>query len=81
MKYLSKIVILVIFFSIQINLPAKADDLNKTYKQLNFFGKVFEKVKKNYVDEVADEKLIESAINGMLQSLDPHSGYLNEKNF
>ncbi|MAR78779.1 MAG: peptidase S41 [Rhodospirillaceae bacterium] len=81
MKYLSKIVILVIFFSIQINLPAKAEDLKKTYKQLDFFGKVFEKVKKNYVDEVTDEKLIESAINGMLQSLDPHSGYLNEKNF
>ena len=81
MKYLSKIIIVVIFFSTQINLPTKAEDLDKAYKQLDFFGKVFEKVKKNYVDEVTDEKLIESAINGMLQSLDPHSGYLNEKNF
>ena len=81
MKYLIKYAFLIVLFSIQVNIVAQATELEKTYKQLDFFGKVFDKVKKNYVDEVSDEKLMEAAINGMLQSLDPHSGYLNEKNF
>lgn len=53
----------------------------KTYELLNLFGDVFERVKSDYVEEVKDEQLIESAINGMLTALDPHSGYLNEKSF
>ncbi|MBV8775715.1 MAG: PDZ domain-containing protein, partial [Alphaproteobacteria bacterium] len=53
----------------------------ETYKELNLFGDVFEKVRSNYVDEVTDDTLIEGAINGMLTSLDPHSNYLNAKNF
>ena len=52
-----------------------------TYRQLNLFGEVFERVRVDYVEEVSDAKLIESAINGMLTSLDPHSSFLNEKNF
>ncbi len=81
MKNLIKYIVLIFVFTVQFNAKAYANDLEKTYEQLNFFGKVFEKVKKNYVDDVSDEKLMEAAINGMLQSLDPHSGYLNEKNF
>ena len=50
-------------------------------KQLNLFGDVFELVRADYVDDVTDETLIEGAINGMLTSLDPHSSYLNAKNF
>ena len=52
-----------------------------TYRQLNLFGDVFERVRADYVEKVADEKLIESAINGMLTSLDPHSSYMDAKNF
>ena len=52
-----------------------------TYKELNLFGDVFEKVRSEYVDDVSDDTLIEGAINGMLTSLDPHSNYLNAKNF
>jgi len=52
-----------------------------TYRQLNLFGDVFERVRADYVTEVSDEKLIESAINGMLSSLDPHSSYMNAKSF
>ena len=52
-----------------------------TYKQLNLFGDVFERIRSQYVKEVKDEELIEAAINGMLASLDPHSSYLNPKNF
>ena len=60
--------------------PAKQDPA-ETYRQLNLFGDVFERVRAQYVDEVPDEKLIEYAINGMLSSLDPHSAYLDEKDF
>ena len=52
-----------------------------TYEQLNLFGDVFERVRSSYVEPVTDDKLIESAINGMLSSLDPHSSYMNAKDF
>ena len=51
-----------------------------TYRQLSLFGDVFERVRSDYVEKPDDAKLIESAINGMLQSLDPHSSYMDEKN-
>lgn len=54
---------------------------SNTYQQLNLFGDVFERVRAKYVDEVSDEKLIQHAINGMLMNLDPHSSYLDEKEF
>jgi carboxyl-terminal processing protease len=52
-----------------------------TYRQLNLFGDVFEKIRSDYVDKPEDSKLIESAINGMLTSLDPHSSYMDAKSF
>lgn len=54
---------------------------SNTYQQLNLFGDVFERVRAKYVDEISDEKLIQYAINGMLMNLDPHSSYLDEKEF
>lgn len=54
---------------------------SETYRQLNLFGDVFERVKEQYVDEVPDETMIKNALNGMLTSLDPHSSYLDEKDF
>ncbi|HCI46921.1 MAG TPA: peptidase S41 [Rhodospirillaceae bacterium] len=53
----------------------------ETYQQLTLFGDVLERVRAEYVTELTDKELIEAAINGMLTSLDPHSGYLNEANF
>jgi carboxyl-terminal processing protease len=52
-----------------------------TFRQLKLFGDVFERVRAEYVEEVTDETLIESAINGMLTALDPHSGYLDAKKY
>ncbi|HBZ43453.1 MAG TPA: peptidase S41 [Maritimibacter sp.] len=46
------------------------------YQQLDLFGDVFERIRGQYVEEVDESDLIEAAINGMLQSLDPHSSYL-----
>src|SRR5215467_10042661 len=48
-----------------------------TYRTLNLFGDVFEVVRSAYVEKPDDSKLVESAINGMLAGLDPHSGYMN----
>ena len=54
---------------------------SETYRQLNLFGDVFERVRAEYVEDVTDEELIEAAIRGMLTSLDPHSSYLSPENF
>ena len=53
----------------------------ETYRQLNLFGDVFEKVRSDYVEKPDEQKLIEAAINGMLTSLDPHSSYMDAKSF
>jgi carboxyl-terminal processing protease len=52
-----------------------------TYKQLNLFGDVFERVRADYVEKPEDGKLVEYAINGMLSSLDPHSSYMDGKSY
>src|SRR3954452_16887350 len=52
-----------------------------TYRQLNLFGDVFERVRSDYVEKPDDGKLVESAINGMLQGLDPASSYMDPKSF
>lgn len=58
-------------------LVAQEQDRNRSvYQQLDLFGDVFERIRANYVEDVDPAALIEAAINGMLTSLDPHSGYL-----
>src|SRR5256886_294456 len=52
-----------------------------SYRQLSLFGDVFERVRADYVEKPDDSKLIESAINGMLAGLDPHSSYMDTKSF
>jgi carboxyl-terminal processing protease len=54
---------------------------SEIYKQLDLFGEVLERVRADYVEEPDDSELIESAINGMLTALDPHSAYLNPQHF
>ncbi len=51
------------------------------YRQLDLFGDVLERVRSDYVDKPNDQQLIETAINGMLSALDPHSAYLSAKSF
>ena len=59
---------------------AQTEDAD-TYELLNLFGEVMERAKVSYVEDVSDKKLIESAINGMLSSLDPHSSFLDDQSF
>jgi carboxyl-terminal processing protease len=54
---------------------------SNTYRELNLFGNVFERVRADYVEKPDDSKLVESAINGMLAGLDPHSGYMSPSSF
>ena len=76
--------IALLFFSILFvslgNVSAQ-NNRQETYKQLNLFGDVFQRVQEQYVEEITDKELIESAISGMLQSLDPHSSYLSPESY
>src|SRR5271165_4167479 len=60
---------------------ARAQAATADYRALSLFGEVLERVRANYVEKPDDGKLIESAINGMLAGLDPHSSYLDSKSF
>jgi carboxyl-terminal processing protease len=60
---------------------AAQGNTSETYRQLNLFGEVFERVRADYVEEISDRKLIEDAINGMLSTLDPHSSFMNARAF
>src|SRR5258708_3226225 len=71
----------VAFLVIPSATPQTAKSNSDTYRQLNLFAEVFERVRSDHFEEAGDETLVESAINGMLSSLDPHSSYLNNKNY
>ena len=77
-KSLTKILICLLF-SATTSLSAEND--NKVYEQLNVFGEAFDRINEMYVEEVDVERLIQSAINGMLNSLDPHSGFLPPRSY
>ena len=64
-----------------MSMSAPQGNTSETYRQLNLFGEVFERVRSDYVEDVTDKKLIEDAINGMLSALDPHSSYMNARAF
>jgi carboxyl-terminal processing protease len=87
--YSNKKFVFVIIFSLFVttlgflpnNVSKAQSNRQETYKQLNLFGDVFQRVQEQYVEEVTDKELIESAISGMLQSLDPHSSYLSAESY
>jgi carboxyl-terminal processing protease len=54
---------------------------DQTYRYLNLFGDVFERIRSDYVDKPDEKQLVEGAIQGMLSSLDPHSAYLDPKQY
>ncbi len=73
--------ILPITFDFQSAMAEEAEDRKIVYEQLNLFGEVFDRVRSKYVESVDTKDLIRAAINGMLSSLDPHSGYLAPESF
>jgi carboxyl-terminal processing protease len=66
---------LLIFISSQSSFA----DTKETYRQLSIFNEVYNRVKNQYVEELTDKELVEKALNGMLQALDPHSSFMNEE--
>ncbi len=72
-------VIIILLSILVFPVSTKSQEDKNVYKYLNLFGEAFEKIKNNYVEEVPVKKLIESAIEGMLGSLDPHSTFLNDE--
>jgi carboxyl-terminal processing protease len=75
-KYLS-LLFLFYFFFIEIVVSAE----NDVYKKIDLFGEVLEKINKEYVDEINQSESMDSAINGLLQSLDPYSAYMSPEAF
>src|SRR3984957_2578027 len=65
----------------RLTMGASAAGAADTYRQLNLFGDIFEMVRSHYVEKPDDSKLVEGAINGMLNGLDPHSSYMDPKSF
>ena len=67
--------VVICLFLLPVRYAGTTD--TETYRQLNMFGDIFERVRAEYVEEVEDAALIEAAIQGMLSSLDPHSTFLS----
>ena len=72
------ILLIIILFNLNYTFSYSNNDL---YDKIDLFGEVFEKVKKDYVDEVNQSEMMDSAINGVLQSLDPYSAYMSPEIF
>ena len=72
----------ILIFLFAFHTPSSfADTTKETYRQLSIFNEVYNRVKNQYVEELTDKELVEKALNGMLQALDPHSSYMNEEVF
>ena len=80
MKIKFKIFFLYIFFLISPYIVHAIDKGITEYDYLKFLGESIEKIKTDYVEHVENKEIVESALNGILSSLDPHSSFLNAKN-
>ena len=58
-----------------------SDEKDDPYVLMELFGAAYQVIKQDYVEETTDRKLVENAINGMLSSLDPHSGFMNQSDY
>ena len=76
---MKKIISLIILF-LNLNLTNSYSS-NELYEKIDLFGEVLEKIKKDYVDDVNQSEMMDSAINGVLQSLDPYSAYMSPELF
>ena len=76
------IVIIIIIFNILISVNyLHSRNSSELYKKIDLFSEVLETIKKEYVDEIDQAEIMDSAINGVLQSLDPYSAYMSPKSF
>jgi len=76
-----KILIAISTIFIFFHSSVYSQNLDKLYDKIDLFSEVLEKINNEYVDEVDQSEIMDSAINGLLQSLDPYSGYMDPKIF
>jgi len=74
-------ILFIIFFSILLLNKSFSNNEDDVYKKIDLFGEVLDKINKEYVEEVNQNEIMDSAINGVLQSLDPYSAYMSPKMF
>ena len=78
MKKITLIIISLLFINLS---KSQSENSEKLYQKIDLFGEVLEKIKKEYVNDVDQSKIMDSAINGVLQSLDPYSSYMSPELF
>jgi len=81
---MKKINIIITFFLLNIFISISyvySKNSNELYEKIDLFGEVLETIKQEYVDEINQVEIMDSAINGLLQSLDPYSAYMSPKSF
>ena len=76
-----KIFIIILFLFLFHNRYAFPENSDELYQKIDLFSEVLEKIKKDYVDDVDQAEVMDAAINGVLQSLDPYSAYMNQEMF
>ena len=77
-KYILNITVIILF---SISGLAKAENIDKLYEKIDLFSEVLDKVNNEYVEDIDQVEAMDSAINGLLQSLDPYSAYMNPETF
>ena len=75
------VLIIVIIILTNVFGTAFSQNMDKMYEKIDLFSEVLEKVQDEYVDEINQAEVMDSAINGVLQSLDPYSAYMSPKSF
>ena len=80
-NYFSYILVVAAIILLNISSKVYSQNTDKLYEKIDLFSEVLEKIQDEYVDEIDQAEAMDSAINGLLQSLDPYSSYMNQKTF
>ena len=80
-NYFSYILVVAAIILLNISSKVYSQNTDKLYEKIDLFSEVLEKIQDEYVDEIDQAEAMDSAINGLLQSLDPYSSYMNQKIF
>ena len=78
-NYFKYILTIITIILLNISNKVYSENVDELYKKIDLFSEVLEKIQNDYVDEIDQAEVMDSAINGVLQSLDPYSGYMNPK--
>ncbi len=80
-NYFKYILTIITIILLNISNKVYSQDVDKLYEKIDLFSEVLEKIQNEYVDEIDQAEVMDSAIHGALQSLDPYSAYMNQKIF